>query len=106
MSRWRKSYGKRFDSTSTDHLLKKACVECGSEKWACFSDNGGKTWYCWGHRKDATEKERKKEDELELLQEQRKTQRQESTQIKRHGKSYGDGWGGDSQASHYDWFFD
>ena len=62
MSRWRKSYGKRFDSTSTDHLLKKACVECGSEKWACFSDNGGKTWYCWGHRKDATEKERKKED--------------------------------------------
>ena len=39
-------------------LLKKECSFCGSKAMACFSDDGGKNWYCYGHRPDATRKER------------------------------------------------
>lgn len=39
-------------------LLEKVCRECGSKASACFSDDGGKNWYCYGHRPDASEEDR------------------------------------------------
>tara|TARA_R100000742_G_C4226502_1_gene49014 strand:+ start:322 stop:564 length:243 start_codon:yes stop_codon:yes gene_type:complete len=41
---------------------------------ACFSDDAGKTWYCYGHRPDATRKE-KHEQTLKTQQVEKSIQR-------------------------------
>ena len=55
-------------------MVVKKCKICGSEKWACFSDDFGRTWTCWGHRKDATEEQRKREDNRRILDEKSRNQ--------------------------------
>jgi hypothetical protein len=108
MSQWPKSYAKPSGTTSKTFVpIYKKCKECGSEVWACFSDDFGKTWTCWGHRKGATAEERGEEDarELNKKNEEREIKRssveyRKKVQRKRRGLQYGDDNG------QYDYFFD
>ena len=108
MSRWQKSSAKQLDRTSAKKVIReRACKVCGSTKWVCSSDDHGRTWTCWGHRKDATKEERDKEDARQLkeknskLEGQRKSERyKREVSRKRHGRSY------TPKDSQYDWFFD
>ena len=100
MAQWRKSQLTKAKTLSENPLRKKKCVECGSQKWACFSDDGGKTWYCWGHRKGATPEERKKEDDKQKKPYIKGQIFRANVQRKRHGRAY------NPPSSEFDWFFD
>ena len=52
---------KKEKAQPSNQLLEKECSECGSKAMACFTDDGGKNWYCYGHRPEATEKERQEQ---------------------------------------------
>jgi len=114
MSRWRKSLGRQYDYISPNILKNKKCKDCGSKKWAVFSDDGGRTWTCWGHRKDATPEERQKEEQRQREDNDRAKRVEIKGQIfrqkvqnKRHAKSYkAKTVQLDSGKSKYDWLFE
>jgi hypothetical protein len=51
------------DSKVTSHILNKVCERCSDAIWPSLSFDAGKTWYCYGHRPDATEEDIAKQDE-------------------------------------------
>lgn len=67
-----------MERISKEKLSEKQCKVCGSRKWVCYSNNFGQDWYCWGHRPNATDEERRKEDER-----QNKTVRKDKPKTKR-----------------------
>ena len=73
---------KKEKAQPSNQLLEKECSECGSKAMACFTDDGGKNWYCYGHRPEATERER---------QEQTDTNREVHEAIRRRLAKSGEG---------------
>ena len=124
MSRWQQLLEKQSKNTSKKPThIEKECVECGSKVWACYSNDGGRRWWCWGHRPEATDKDREKEEltqreyhEIRKNKKRKIEQAREEIQVKRHGRRFRSEVQvpmGDAHARHgllkggkYDWFFD
>lgn len=48
---------KKKKAHTSNPLMEKECSECGSKAMACFSNDFGETWFCYGHRPGATKEE-------------------------------------------------
>ena len=79
---------KNIQPKSTSHLLVKICNECGSENMASYSEDHGKTWFCYGHRPEATQEDREKQNAINFEVQQRieKPPEQISPEIERKAR--------------------
>ena len=47
----------KAEPSKVSHILTKICERCRDEIMPCLTFDAGKTWYCYGHRPEATQEE-------------------------------------------------
>lgn len=53
----------KAEKPKASHILEKICGRCGDTIWPSLTYDAGKTWFCYGHRPEATKEEISIQDE-------------------------------------------